>query len=104
MFALATIDGARASWLDQKIGTLTSGKQADIILLTTNTPNLTPLNDPVASVVLGAHAGNVDTVLVAGKTLKQGGRLLHIDLEQIRAQATASRDYLMEASGFSKTV
>ena len=104
IFALATIDGARASWLDQKIGTLTPGKQADIILLTTNTPNLTPLNDPVASVVLGAHAGNVDTVLVAGKTLKQGGRLLHIDLEQIRAQATASRDYLMEASGFSKTV
>jgi len=45
----------------------------------------------------------VDTVLVAGKTLKQGGRLLHIDLEQIRAQTTASRDYLMEASGFSKT-
>jgi cytosine/adenosine deaminase-related metal-dependent hydrolase len=104
IFALATIDGARASWLDQKIGTLTPGKQADIILLTTNTLNLTPLNDPVASVVLGAHAGNVDTVLVAGKTLKQGGRLLHIDLEQIRAQATASRDYLMEASGFSKTV
>jgi 5-methylthioadenosine/S-adenosylhomocysteine deaminase len=104
IFALATIDGARASWLDQKIGTLTPGKQADIILLTTNTPNLTPLNDPVASVVLGAHAGNVDTVLVAGKTLKQGGRLLHIDLEQIRAQATASRDYLMEASGFSKTL
>jgi cytosine/adenosine deaminase-related metal-dependent hydrolase len=103
IFALATIDGARACWLDQKIGTLTPGKQADIILLTTNTPNLTPLNDPVASVVLGAHAGNVDTVLVAGKTLKQGGRLLQIDLEQIRAQATASRDYLMEVSGFSKT-
>jgi len=103
-FALATIYGARASWLDQKIGTLTPGKQADIILLTTNTPNLTPLNDPVASVVLGAHAGNVDTVLVAGKTLKQGGRLLHIDLEQIRAQTTASRDYLIEASGVSKTV
>jgi hypothetical protein len=103
IFALATIDGARASWLDQKIGTLTPGKQADIILLTTTTPNLTPLNDPVASVVLGAHAGNVDTVLVAGKTLKQGGRLLHIDLEQIRARVTASRDYLMEASGFSKT-
>src|SRR5258708_4491758 len=73
IFALATIDGARACWLDQKIGTLTPGKQADIILLTTNRPNLTPLNGPVASVVLGAHAGNVDTVLVAGKNINQQG-------------------------------
>jgi 5-methylthioadenosine/S-adenosylhomocysteine deaminase len=102
IFGLATIDGARACWLDQKIGTLTPGKQADIILLTTTTSNLTPLNDPVASVVLGAHAGNVDTVLVAGKVLKQGGRFVRSDLEQIRAQATASRNYLLEASGFSQ--
>lgn len=103
MFALATIDGARAAWLDRRTGTLTPGKQADIILLTTNTLNLSPLNDPVASVVLGAYAGNVDTVLVAGKVLKQAGRLLHVDLGQVRTQATTSRDYLMATTGFRKT-
>ncbi len=103
MFALATIDGARSAWLDQRTGTLTPGKEADIILLTTNTLNLSPINDPVASVVLGAYASNVDTVLVAGKVLKQGGRLLHVDLEQVRTQATTSRNYLMATSGFRKT-
>ena len=103
MFALATIDGARSAWLDQRTGTLTPGKEADIILLTTNTLNLSPVNDPVASVVLGAYASNVDTVLVAGKVLKQGGRLLHVDLEQVRTQATTSRNYLMATSGFRKT-
>jgi len=88
--------------LCQQTGTLTLGKQAAIILLKTNTLNLSPINDPIASVVLGAHVGSVDTVLVAGKVLKQGGHLLHVDLEHVRTQVTTSRDYLVATSGFRK--
>lgn len=102
VFAFATIDGAHSAWLDQSIGTLTPGKQADIVLLTTDTLNLLPIHDPIASVVLGAYTSNVDTVLVAGRILKQSGRLLHANLEQVRLQALASRDYLMKTTGFRK--
>ncbi|MDH3308807.1 MAG: amidohydrolase family protein, partial [Acidimicrobiia bacterium] len=67
VLASATIEGARANGLDDKVGTLTPGKQADIILLRTDRMNVTPLNDPAMAVVMGMDTSNVDTVLVAGR-------------------------------------
>ena len=72
----ATIEGARANGLDSKVGTLTPGKQADVILLRTDRMNVTPLNDPVTAVVTGMDTGNVDTVLIAGRLMKQHGEAL----------------------------
>lgn len=95
---LATVDGARAAWLDHRIGTLAPGKQADVILLRTDGLHLTPLNDLVGAVVLGAYAGDVDTVLVAGQVVKRGGTLVGADLDRLRAQATASRDRVVAAA------
>jgi 5-methylthioadenosine/S-adenosylhomocysteine deaminase len=89
-------------WLDHKIGTLTPGKQADIILIRTDNLHLSPLNDAIAAVVLSAYARDVDSVFVAGRAMKRHGRLLHWDLDHIRAQALDSRDYLVAASGFGK--
>jgi cytosine/adenosine deaminase-related metal-dependent hydrolase len=100
MLEMATIDGARAVWLDHEIGTLTPGKEADIILIRTDGLHLTPLNDLVGAVVLSAYAGDIDSVFVAGKAVKRDGTLLGIDLARLRARATESRDYLMTASGF----
>lgn len=102
VLSLATIDGARSMWLDHKIGTLTPGKQADIILIRTDNLHLSPINDAIAAVVLSAYARDVDSVFVAGRAMKRHGRLLHWDLDQIRAQALASRDYLVATSGFGK--
>ena len=62
----ATIEGARANGLDAKVGTLTPGKQADLIMLRTDRINVTPLNDPATAVVSGMDTGNVDTVVIAG--------------------------------------
>ncbi len=100
VLGMATIDGARSLWLDHKVGTLTPGKQADLVLIRADRLNLTPLNDLVGAVVLGAYAGDVDSVFVAGKAVKRDGTLLGIDLAAVRARAVQSRDYLMRASGF----
>ncbi|MEX0863263.1 MAG: amidohydrolase family protein [Acidimicrobiia bacterium] len=96
----ATVEGARANGLDHKVGSLTPGKQADIILLRTDRFNVTPLNDPTTAVVTGMDTGNVDTVIIAGRVMKQGGRLLHVDWGAVRRMALESRDYVVEKSGF----
>src|SRR3989304_4835614 len=71
----ATIEGARANGLEDKIGTLTPGKEADVIMLDTNRINIMPINDPIGAVVWGMDTSNVDSVFVAGKGLETGGRV-----------------------------
>lgn len=96
----ATIEGAKANGLEDKVGTLTPGKQADIVMLRTDRMNVTPLNDPVAAVVVGMDTSNVDTVIVGGHILKRNGRLLHVDWSTMRRLVEESRDYVIEKSGF----
>lgn len=96
----ATIEGARANGLEHKVGTLTPGKEADIIMLRTDRANVFPINDPIGAVVWGMDTSNVDSVFVAGKALKRDGRLLGVDLDRVRKMAYASRDYVVAKSGF----
>lgn len=95
----ATIDGARALGLDHKIGTLTPGKEADLIMIRATDLNLFPVNDPIGAVVQCAHAGNVDSVFVAGKAVKRNGKMLNVDLEKLRKSANESRDYIFSKYG-----
>ncbi|MCL6517225.1 amidohydrolase family protein [Alicyclobacillus sp.] len=95
----ATIDGARALGLDSKVGSLTPGKQADIVLIRTTDVNLFPVNDPVGAVVQCAHSGNVDSVYVAGRAVKRNGRLVDVDLARLRTLAEQSRDYIFSTYG-----
>jgi cytosine/adenosine deaminase-related metal-dependent hydrolase len=94
---LATIDGAAAMGLGTRVGSLEPGKLADILLIRTDGLRFTPWNDPVAAVVLHANAGDVDTVLVGGKVVKRGGRLLDAEAERVRRLADESRDRIMGA-------
>jgi 5-methylthioadenosine/S-adenosylhomocysteine deaminase len=96
----ATIDGAKANGLDHLTGSLTPGKQADVIMLRTDRINVTPLNDPATAVVAGMDTGNVDTVLIAGRTMKRRGELLHVDWPAVKRSAAASRDHVIARSGF----
>ncbi len=96
----ATIEGARANGLDHKVGTLTPGKQADVVLLRTDRLNTTPLNDPATAVVVGMDTGNVDTVLIAGRVMKRNGKLLHVDWEAVKRMVTESRDHVLAKSGY----
>ncbi|HUG32663.1 MAG TPA: amidohydrolase family protein [Acidimicrobiia bacterium] len=96
----ATLEGARANGLDHKVGTLTPGKQADIVMLRTDRLNVTPLNDPVTAVVAGMDTGNVDTVLIAGRLMKRGGTLLHVDWPAVMRMAEDARRHVIEKSGY----
>ena len=96
----ATVDGARANGLDHKTGSLTPGKQADLIMLRTDRLNTTPLNDPATAVVAGMDTGNVDTVIIAGRVMKRNGQLTHVDWNAVKRAVDESRDYVVEKSGF----
>jgi cytosine/adenosine deaminase-related metal-dependent hydrolase len=79
----ATMEGARANGLERKVGTLTPGKEADIILLRTDLLNVTPINNAVGAVVTSMGPQNVDTVLIAGKVMKRNGQLVGVDWNRI---------------------
>lgn len=97
----ATIEGARTVGLAHKTGSLTPGKEADIIMLRADRLNVFPLNDPVGAVVVGADTGNVDSVFIAGRAMKRNGQLLNVDLDRARRLAGESRDYVVEKAGFT---
>jgi 5-methylthioadenosine/S-adenosylhomocysteine deaminase len=99
---MATIHGARVSHLDRKIGTLTPGKEADIIMLRTDAINVTPVNDAAGAVVTLMDTSNVDTVFIAGKLMKRNGRLLGVDLPAIRQAIEKSRDAVLSRAGQKK--
>jgi 5-methylthioadenosine/S-adenosylhomocysteine deaminase len=101
---LATLQGARDCALDAKVGSLTPGKDADIVMLRADTANTMPLNDAYGAIVTGMDTSNVDTVLVAGKIMKRHGRLVGIDMKRLQRITTASRDYVVGKMGWPRSV
>jgi cytosine/adenosine deaminase-related metal-dependent hydrolase len=91
----ATIDGARACALDEKVGSLAPGKQADIVLLNAKAINTAPMVDPIATVVVFADTSNVDSVFVAGRAVKRDGRLVGADLDRIFDKLDESRNHIL---------
>jgi cytosine/adenosine deaminase-related metal-dependent hydrolase len=100
----ATINGARHLRLDGKTGSLTPGKEADIIILDATKINVAPLNHVPGAVVSLMDRTNVETVIVAGKVRKWKGRLLDVDLNHLRRQLEASRDYIFSAAGIEQNL
>ncbi|MFC3505603.1 amidohydrolase family protein [Micromonospora krabiensis] len=96
----ATRGGARALGLDSSIGALSPGRQADIVLIKNDaSPAMFPILHPYGHVVFQAQRGDVHTVLVGGKVVKQDGRLVGIDLAAARAKVDATISYLRETLG-----
>jgi len=95
----ATINGAKHLRLDRKTGSLTPGKEADIIILDANAINVAPLNNVPGAIVSLMERTNVETVIVAGKVRKWKGKLLDVDLNHLRRQLEASRDHIFTAAG-----
>ncbi len=95
-----TIEGARANGLAHKTGSLAPGKEADVIMLRTDKPNVFPINDPIGAVVWSMDTSNVDSVFVAGKPMKRDGKLLHVDWSAVKKAVIESREYVMKKSGF----
>jgi 5-methylthioadenosine/S-adenosylhomocysteine deaminase len=98
----ATIQGARDNRLERKVGTLTPGKDADVIMLRTNQINVMPANNAYGTVVLGMDTSNVDTVFVAGKTMKAQGKLIGVDMTRLTRLLHQSQEYLLSKTGLGR--
>src|SRR5437667_1649474 len=98
----ATINGAKHLRLDKKTGSLTPGKEADIIILDATAINVAPLNNVPGAVVSLMDRTNVETVIVAGKVRKWKGKLLDVDLPHLRQQLEASRDFIFAKAGIKQ--
>ncbi|MER6208151.1 amidohydrolase family protein [Streptomyces sp. NPDC001642] len=99
LLEFTTIDAARSCGLDARTGSVTPGKDADLILLRTDDLTVFPVTDPAGSIVSAGHPGLVDTVLVAGQVVKRDGELVGVDLPALRARLLASRDRIAAAAG-----
>ncbi|WP_214320804.1 amidohydrolase family protein [Nonomuraea sediminis] len=80
---MATLEGAQVVGLGDVVGSLRPGKQADLVLLRTDTLGMAAAHDPIGAVVLNADTSTVDTVLVGGKVVKRDGRLVGHDLAKV---------------------
>ncbi len=98
---MATIEGAKTLGQERRIGSISVGKDADLLLLRADDLSFFPLIEPDSAIVCAADKACVDTVFVAGKVLKFDGRLVDQPLvERARRLAVASRDYLFEKGGY----
>lgn len=94
----ATMDGARVAGLGRSTGSLEPGKQADIVVLRTDRPNVFPINDPIGAVVWGMDTSNVDWVFVGGQVLMRNGAL-QADVQHARHLAMTAQHRVAVASG-----
>ncbi len=94
---MATIGGARALGLDDRIGSLEVGKRADIALIDATGAHMTPLYDPYPALVYGATAADVCTVIVDGRVVVEDRRPLTADAEAIKATVSGRRDRILAA-------
>jgi cytosine/adenosine deaminase-related metal-dependent hydrolase len=88
---LATLDAARVWHLDHEVGSLTPGKQADVTVVDMRPPHLDGFGDPVATLVMGAGAADVETVVVGGEIVKADGTLVGPLAERARELMHESR-------------
>lgn len=95
----ATIEGARTTGLEQKTGSLTPGKQADIIVVDLGGLRSMPAVEPLVSFVSYGDPSLVRWVFVDGEVRKRDGQMVSINLERIRRLATESYEYAAQSTG-----
>ena len=100
MLEFATIEGARCANVDNKVGTLTPGKEADIVVLRADRPDVWPLNNAPGAVVNLMNPGHVETVFVAGKVKKHRGKLVGTNEQGVLQSMREARDAVVRRAGF----
>jgi 5-methylthioadenosine/S-adenosylhomocysteine deaminase len=84
---MATIDGARALHMENEIGSLETGKKADLILIGLDEPNAVPMYDVYAQIAYALKASDVETVMIGGRVVMRDHRLLTVDEQAAIAKA-----------------
>ncbi|PCJ22140.1 MAG: N-ethylammeline chlorohydrolase [Gammaproteobacteria bacterium] len=88
----ATLGGAKALGLQDQIGSISPGKQADLMTINLHTPDLLPIYNPISQIVYSASRHNVAHVWVAGQQLLQDGQLTLMDSQAIIDSALSWQD------------
>jgi 5-methylthioadenosine/S-adenosylhomocysteine deaminase len=99
ILAMGTVDGARALGLQDEVGSLEPGKKADLIAVRVDRPEMVPLHSVYESLVYSAAAAAVDTVVVDGRVLVDGGRVTSLDVSAVLAEAASVGDRLRRQAG-----
>jgi cytosine/adenosine deaminase-related metal-dependent hydrolase len=94
--AWITVEGARMLKMEDRIGTLTPGKQADLVVIDADALNMWPVHDAVTSVVTQTSLANVESVMIAGQWRKRDGRLLFADLAAKKRELAESGRRIMD--------
>jgi 5-methylthioadenosine/S-adenosylhomocysteine deaminase len=100
----ATMGGARCAGLDDKIGSLAPGKEADLLVIRADDINLYPSNNAVGTVVQAAERSNIDTVIIGGRVRKYRGQVVGLDMVRLKAMVEESRSHLFSAVGYRPDV
>jgi 5-methylthioadenosine/S-adenosylhomocysteine deaminase len=96
----ATTAGARCAGLEDKIGSITPGKEADLLVIRVDDINLYPSNNAVGTVVQAAERSNIDTVIIGGRVRKYRGKVIGLDMKRVKAMVEESRGHLFAATGY----
>ncbi len=96
---MTTLGGAVAMGIQDRVGSIESGKLADIILVDLHSLSLTPASNPVSNLVYSGSGDAVDTVLVNGQILMRNRKLLSLDEDKVKAKAREHATKLLERSG-----
>lgn len=97
---MATMGGATGANVDHKVGSLTPGKEADIIMLRTDMINVSPITNVPGAIVTLMDTSNVDTVFIAGNVKKWKGKLVDVDVPKLLRRMEKSRDELFARTGW----
>ena len=100
----ATVNGANCAGLSAKIGSISPGKEADIVMIRADDINLYPSNNALGTVVQAADRSNVDTVIVGGRIRKVNGKIVDLDMTRLKRMVEESRSYLFARVGYKADV
>ncbi|UUX48213.1 amidohydrolase family protein [Nisaea acidiphila] len=96
---MVTIDAAKAIGMETEIGSLETGKKADIVLLDLRKPHLVPANMPLHRAIYFANAADIDTTIVDGRILMRGRKVLSLDEDAVLDAADAAIAKALERTG-----
>jgi 5-methylthioadenosine/S-adenosylhomocysteine deaminase len=96
----ATMAGAHCAGLDDNIGSLTPGKEADLLMIRTDDVNLYPSNNAIGTVVQAAERSNIDTVIIGGRVRKYRRQVVGLDMVSLKAMVDESLNHLFAAMNY----
>jgi cytosine/adenosine deaminase-related metal-dependent hydrolase len=95
-----TLEGARMLGMQDRLGSIAPGKQADLVFIRADALNLWPVHDPVSTVVMQANLANIDSVMIAGEWRKRDGNLIYAGLDRVKSELFSSASRILGEIGW----